>query len=66
MGNAKANCGDFDVNSQAITKHIKNIHGEKELEENLTCSILEQVGKEGNRAVKCNVEYYKKSLSMLK
>ena len=48
----------FDVNSQAITKHIKNIYNDKELEEGPTCSILEQVQKEGNREVKRTLKFY--------
>lgn len=35
----------FGVNRQAITKHLKNIFGTKELEEDSTCSILEHVAK---------------------
>jgi hypothetical protein len=31
------------------TKHIKNIYKESELEENQTCSILEQVQMEGKK-----------------
>ena len=42
----------FGVNSQAITKHIKNIYKERELEENQTCSKMEQVQKEGQKTVK--------------
>lgn len=41
----------FGVNSQAITKHIKNIYAEYELDEGSTCSILEQVQNEGGRKV---------------
>ncbi len=50
--------GVFDVNSQAITKHIKNIYQENELLENSTCSKLEQVHKEGNRPVKRTIKLY--------
>lgn len=39
----------FGVNPQAITKHILNIYSEGELEQNSTCSKMEQVQKEGNR-----------------
>ena len=48
----------FDVNRPAITKHINNIYLEVELDENSTCSKMEQVRKEGNREVKRNIEYY--------
>jgi hypothetical protein len=48
----------FDVNSQAITKHLQNIYGEGELIKNSTCSILEQVQKEGGRTVKRQIECY--------
>ncbi|MBO4622877.1 MAG: virulence RhuM family protein [Bacilli bacterium] len=47
----------FDVNRPAIIKHIANIIKEKELD-NSTCSILEQVQKEGNRTVTRNVKIY--------
>lgn len=48
----------FDVNSQAITKHLKNIFDEGELSKKATCSKMEQVQKEGERLVKRNVEFY--------
>ena len=48
----------FDVNSQAITKHLQNIFKEGELKKELTCSKMEQVQKEGNRIVKRNIEFY--------
>ena len=41
----------FDVNSQAITKHLKNIFDEGELLKEATCSKMEQVQKEGERLV---------------
>ncbi|MEV9615831.1 RhuM family protein [Aliarcobacter butzleri] len=37
----------FDVNRPAIVKHIGNIYNDEELEQNSTCSILEQVAKDG-------------------
>lgn len=37
----------FDVNRPAIVKHIQNIYKTGELGENSTCSILEQVAKDG-------------------
>ena len=39
----------FDVKSQAITRHLKNIYNDEELFKEATCSILEQVQIEGNR-----------------
>lgn len=48
----------FDVNSQAITKHIGNIIAEGELDKESTCSKMEQVRQEGNRQVKRNIDFY--------
>lgn len=48
----------FGVNSQAVTKHIKNIYKEGELVERATCSKMEQVQKEGSRSVTRNVNLY--------
>ncbi len=48
----------FGVNSQAITKHIKNIYNDAELDELATCSKIEQVQTEGNRTVRRTVLYY--------
>jgi len=48
----------FGVNRQAITKHLLNIFQEGELNENSTCSILEQVQIEGERKVKRQVKFY--------
>ena len=48
----------FGVNVPAISKHLKNIFEEGELQENSTVSILEIVQEEGSRRVKRNVEYY--------
>ena len=39
--------GLFDVNRPAIVKHVNNIYKSKELDENSTCSILEQVAADG-------------------
>lgn len=41
----------FDVKSQAITRHLKNIYNEEELFKEATCSKMEQVQIEGNRKV---------------
>lgn len=48
----------YGVNSQAISKHLKNIFEEGELNKNLTCSKMEQVQNEGNRKVSRMVEFY--------
>ena len=48
----------FDVNTQAITKHLKNIFEEGELQKEATCSKMEQVQQEGERLVRRNVEFY--------
>ncbi|CAA6802049.1 MAG: Putative DNA-binding protein in cluster with Type I restriction-modification system [uncultured Campylobacterales bacterium] len=39
----------FNVHRPAIVKHINNIYKTKELDKNLTCSILEQVTKDGKK-----------------
>jgi len=39
----------FDVNRPAIVKHIGNIYKSEELDKDSTCSILEQVAKDGKR-----------------
>ncbi len=39
----------FDVNRPAIVKHIGNIYKSQELLEKTTCSILEQVAKDGKK-----------------
>jgi prophage maintenance system killer protein len=48
----------FGVNSQAITKHLKNIYTEGELNKRATCSNSEQVQIEGNRTISRTVEIY--------
>jgi predicted XRE-type DNA-binding protein len=48
----------FGVNIPAISKHIKNIYKDKELNQFSTVSILEIVQKEGNRNVLRNIEHY--------
>jgi len=48
----------FEVKSQAITKHLKNIYNEGELNRGATCSKMEQVRFEGGREVKRNLEIY--------
>lgn len=39
----------FDVNRPAIVKHIMNIYKSGELDENSTCSIMEQVAADGKK-----------------
>ncbi len=48
----------FEVNSQAITKHLGNIYSEGELEQKATCSKMEQVQIEGNRQIRRQIEFY--------
>jgi hypothetical protein len=48
----------FNVNSQAITKHLKNIYAEGELKKQATCSNMEQVQNEGGRTIRRIVEVY--------
>jgi hypothetical protein len=53
----------FDVNVPAISKHIKNVFEDGELEADSTVSILEIVQKEGERKVSRSMEFY--SLDMI-
>jgi hypothetical protein len=53
----------FDVNVPAISKHIKNVLEDGELEADSTVSILEIVQKEGKREVSRSQEFY--SLDMI-
>ncbi len=48
----------FSVNSQAVTKHLKNIYEEGELKKRATCSKMEQVQNEGGRTIRRVVEVY--------
>lgn len=48
----------FDVNPQAISKHILNIYKDKELEKEATSSKMELVQLEAGREVKRQVDYY--------
>jgi hypothetical protein len=48
----------FDVNSQAISRHLSNIYEEEELQKESTCSKKEQVQNEGNRTVKRRIDFY--------
>lgn len=48
----------FDVDRSVITKHLKNIFNEGELDKNSTCAKIAQVQIEGKRSVKRKVEFY--------
>lgn len=48
----------FEIGTQAISKHLKNIFTDGELDERRTCSILEQVEIEGGREVTRKVKVY--------
>ena len=48
----------FDVNVPAISKHIKNIYKDNELDEFSTVSKMEIVQQEGSRNVKRKVDFY--------
>ena len=39
----------FDIKSQAITRHLKNIYNDEELFKEATCSKMEQIQMEGSR-----------------
>ena len=56
--NTNAIASLFNVQRPAIVKHINNIYNDDELDKNSTCSILEQVQKEGNRKVSRKKDYY--------
>ena len=56
--NANAIANLFNVKRPAIVKHINNIYNDAELDNDSTCSILEQVQKEGNRNVLRKKDYY--------
>ncbi len=48
----------FGVQKAAISKHLKNIYNEKELDKKATVSILETVQREGDREVVRKITYY--------
>lgn len=48
----------FDVNVPAISKHLKNIFDEEELDRNATVSKKETVHQEGGRSVKRAIDFY--------
>lgn len=48
----------FEVNVPAISKHLRNVFDEEELEESATVSKMEIVQQEGKRQVKRSVDFY--------
>ena len=48
----------FDVNVPAISKHLKNIYDEQELDRNSTVSKMETVHQEGERSVTRAMDFY--------
>lgn len=54
----KAMADLFSVNTPAISKHLKNIYEEGELDESSTVSKMDIVQTEGNRQVKRSVVFY--------
>ena len=48
----------FGVQSQAVTKHLKNIYADGELQQAATCSKMEQVQNEGKRSVSRELFFY--------
>ncbi len=53
----------FSVKRPAIVKHIGNIYQTEELEETSTCSILEQVAKDGKKR---KIKYYNMEIKVFK
>lgn len=48
----------FAVDRTVVSKHLKNIYNEGELEKKATCAKFAQVQKEGDREVKRNIEFF--------
>ena len=48
----------FDITSQNITQHLKNIFAEDEADQSATCKDFLQVQKEGERQLVTNMEFY--------
>lgn len=48
----------FEVERSVVTKHIKNIYKEQEIDKDSTCAFFAQVQQEGRRKVKRNIEHY--------
>ena len=57
-GNLNQIAALFNVQKPAISKHLKNIYKEEELNKEATVSILETVQTEGKRRVTRKIEYY--------
>jgi len=58
MGYAESDSLLICVNTQAITKHFKNIYSEGELSLKATCSKMEQIRYEGGRRVTRKIDFY--------
>ena len=48
----------FDTDKSGISRHIKNIYENKELNKKATVAKIATVQKEGSRGIKRNIEYY--------
>jgi len=48
----------FGVERSVVTKHLRNIYGDRELIKDSTCAKIAQVQQEGNREVKRSVDFY--------
>jgi len=48
----------FDTNKSGVSRHIKNIYKNKELNKKATVAKIATVQKEGSRGIKRNIEYY--------
>lgn len=48
----------FDIERSVITKHIKNIFKDDEVDKNSTCAFFAQVQKEGDREVKRDIGFF--------
>lgn len=48
----------YQTTTQNITKHIKNIYEEEELDENRTCNYYSQVQIEGGRSINRKIKFY--------
>lgn len=57
-GNLSQIADIFGVKKAAISKHLKNIYNEGELDRRATVSKMETVQNEGDRQVRRSIEYY--------
>ena len=48
----------FEIERSVVTKHLKKIYMEEELQRDTTCAKIAQVQKEGNREINRSIEYY--------